>query len=108
MKLALFQQGADVLPGLITERGIVNIADVVRLQATPQLTMTSIIDDFDRLRPALERRAQEGVAIPLDNVRLRAPLPRPGKILACIANYWEHGALAPRASCASEDRCYCC
>jgi 2-keto-4-pentenoate hydratase/2-oxohepta-3-ene-1,7-dioic acid hydratase in catechol pathway len=29
-------------------------------------------------------------------VRLRAPLPRPGKILACIANYWEHGALEAR------------
>ena len=27
---------------------------------------------------------------------MRAPLPRPGKILACIANYWEHGALAAR------------
>ena len=97
MKLALFQQGADVSPGVITERGIVSVADVVRLQATPQLTMTGIIDDFDRLRPALMRRAQEGDAIPLENVRLRAPLPRPGKILACIANYWEHGALAPRA-----------
>jgi 2-keto-4-pentenoate hydratase/2-oxohepta-3-ene-1,7-dioic acid hydratase in catechol pathway len=23
-------------------------------------------------------------------VQLRSPLPRPGKILACIANYWEH------------------
>ena len=53
MKLALFQQDADVLPGVITERGIVNIADVVGLGATPQLTMTGIIDNFDRLRPAL-------------------------------------------------------
>ncbi len=97
MKLALFQQDADVLPGVITERGIVNVADVVRLQATPQLTMTGIIDNFDRLRSQLERLAQDGDAIPLETVRLRPPLPRPGKILACIANYWEHGALAPRA-----------
>jgi hypothetical protein len=29
-------------------------------------------------------------------VRLRPPLPRPGKILACIANYWEHGAMEAR------------
>jgi 2-keto-4-pentenoate hydratase/2-oxohepta-3-ene-1,7-dioic acid hydratase in catechol pathway len=97
VKLALFQQGADVSPGVITERGVVNITDIVRLQATPQLTMTSIIDDFDRLLAQLERRARDGDAMPLDSVRLRAPLPRPGKILACIANYWEHGALAPRA-----------
>ena len=87
MKLCLFQKDADVLPGVITGRGVVDIADVVPLKATPQLTMTGIIDDFDRLRPALERRARDGVAIPLENVRLRAPLPHPGKILACIANY---------------------
>src|SRR5438552_7349922 len=52
--------------------------------------MTGIIDDFDRLRPALERLARDGKALPIADVRLRAPLPRPGKILACIANYWEH------------------
>jgi 2-keto-4-pentenoate hydratase/2-oxohepta-3-ene-1,7-dioic acid hydratase in catechol pathway len=97
VKLALFQKDANVLPGVITERGIVNVTDLVPLGATPQLTMTGIIDDFDRLRPALERRAKDGDATPLDKVRLRSPLPRPGKILACIANYWEHGALAPRA-----------
>jgi 2-keto-4-pentenoate hydratase/2-oxohepta-3-ene-1,7-dioic acid hydratase in catechol pathway len=97
MKLALFQKDTEVLPGIITERGVVNIADVVSLRDTPQRTMAGIIDDFEELRPALERRAQEGVATPLDKVQLRPPLPRPGKILACIANYWEHGALAPRA-----------
>jgi 2-keto-4-pentenoate hydratase/2-oxohepta-3-ene-1,7-dioic acid hydratase in catechol pathway len=97
VKLALFQKDMDVLPGLITERGIVGIADLVPRAATPQLTMVGIIDDFDRLRPALEQRAQQGDALALQSVRLRAPLPRPGKILACIANYWEHGALEARA-----------
>ena len=97
MKLALFAKGADVRPGVITERGVVDIADLVRIGATPQLTMTGIIDDFETLRPKLESRAKEGVATPLESVQLRPPLPRPGKILACIANYWEHGALEPRA-----------
>src|SRR2546427_9739849 len=58
--------------------------------------MTGIIDGFDRLRPTLERLAREGTALPMSGIRLRAPLPRPGKILACIANYWEHGALEAR------------
>src|ERR1700754_1723524 len=97
MKLALFQKNAEVVPGIITERGMVEIGDLVPRAATPQQTMTGIIDDFERLRPALERRAKEGPATPLESVQLRPPLPRPGKILACIANYWEHGALAPRA-----------
>jgi 2-keto-4-pentenoate hydratase/2-oxohepta-3-ene-1,7-dioic acid hydratase in catechol pathway len=52
--------------------------------------MVGIIDHFATLRPALQQAAAKGDAVPLDTVRLRAPLPRPGKILACIANYWEH------------------
>jgi len=47
VKLALFQKDADVLPGIINERGVVNIADLVTLGATPQLTMNGLIDDFD-------------------------------------------------------------
>jgi 2-keto-4-pentenoate hydratase/2-oxohepta-3-ene-1,7-dioic acid hydratase in catechol pathway len=100
MKLVLFDKpGAgvgEVLPGLLTGRGVVSIADVVPAGHTPQLTMQGIIDRFDAVRPALERRARDGEPLALSTVRLRAPLPRPGKILACIANYWEHGALAAR------------
>jgi 2-keto-4-pentenoate hydratase/2-oxohepta-3-ene-1,7-dioic acid hydratase in catechol pathway len=74
----------------MSERGIVNIAAAVALRATAQATMEGIIDDFENLRPSLQRLAESGEAVPPSTVRLRAPLPRPGKILACIANYWEH------------------
>ena len=99
MKLVLFQTkgAAAVRPGLLTERGVVSIADTVPAGHSPQATMVNLIDGFERLRPALEKRAREGEATPLAEVRLHAPLPRPGKILACIANYWEHGALEARA-----------
>lgn len=92
MKLGLFKtlQNADVRPGLITERGVVDISAAVQKGYTPQLTMQGIIDDFEHLRPTLEKIAEGENAIALDQVRLRPPLPRPGKILACIANYWEH------------------
>ena len=92
MKLVLFKtaEKGDALPGLLTDRGVVSIAGAVKLSYTPQLTIEGIIDDFESLRPALERLAAEGEATPLDEVRLLPPLPRPGKILACIANYWEH------------------
>ncbi len=98
MKLALYETTTlrEPQPGLLTERGIVGIADLVPAGHTPQATMVNLIDGFDRLRPALEKRAREGAATSLADVRLRAPLPRPGKILACIANYWEHGALEAR------------
>src|SRR5688572_23209885 len=92
MRLVLFQAGSqgDIVPGLLTDRGVVSIADAVKKQHSPMLTMQGIIDNFDALRPALEKLASSGDAKPLSAVRLRPPLPRPGKILACIANYWEH------------------
>jgi 2-keto-4-pentenoate hydratase/2-oxohepta-3-ene-1,7-dioic acid hydratase in catechol pathway len=92
VKLALFQSsaGGEIAPGVLTARGVVDISTAVPKSYTPQLTMQGIIDGFDKLRPALEKLAKDGPAIALDKVRLRAPLPRPGKILACIANYWEH------------------
>jgi 2-keto-4-pentenoate hydratase/2-oxohepta-3-ene-1,7-dioic acid hydratase in catechol pathway len=97
MKLVTFETAnRPTGPGLFTERGVVDIAGAVKQSYTAQLTMQGVIDDFDRLRPALERLAKEADAIPLDKVRLRAPLPRPGKILACIANYWEHAQREPR------------
>jgi len=92
MRLVLFQaaNSAEPTPGILTERGVVDISGAVAKSYTSQLTMQGIIDGFDRLRPALEKLARDGAALPLDAVRLRAPLPRPGKILCCIANYWEH------------------
>ena len=92
MKLVLFEasEGEDPAPGLLTERGVVGLTGSVPRGHTPQLTMQGLIDGFEGMRPALERLAEEGEARPLASVRLRAPLPRPGKILCCIANYWEH------------------
>jgi 2-keto-4-pentenoate hydratase/2-oxohepta-3-ene-1,7-dioic acid hydratase in catechol pathway len=92
MKLVLFQTSGrdEPVPGVLTERGVVDISDVAEKSHTPQLTMQAVIDGFDRLRPILEQRATDGKALPLSSVRLRAPLQRPGKILCCIANYWEH------------------
>lgn len=92
MKLVLFKIAPDVdpMPGVLTERGVVNVSRALRPGYTPQLTMQVIIDHFDRLRPALEGLAREADARPLEAVRLYPPLPRPGKILCCIGNYWEH------------------
>jgi 2-keto-4-pentenoate hydratase/2-oxohepta-3-ene-1,7-dioic acid hydratase in catechol pathway len=90
LKLAFFESAGGIRPGMITERGIVDVSSAVQAAHTPQLTMQGIIDGFDALRPALERMAAVADALPLEQVRLKAPLPRPGKILACIANYWEH------------------
>lgn len=99
MKLVLYRQpsGQALAPGLLTDRGVIDIARHVRTGHTPQQTMSNIIDDFEALRPALEQAARDDPALALDTVRLGPPLPRPGKILACIANYWEHAQRDARA-----------
>ena len=99
MKLVLFENPGDSepRPGLLTGRGVVDISGHVAQSYTPQLTMQGIIDDFERLRPALEAAAaNDDDAEPVGNVRLLPPLPRPGKILCCIGNYWEHAQREPR------------
>jgi 2-keto-4-pentenoate hydratase/2-oxohepta-3-ene-1,7-dioic acid hydratase in catechol pathway len=90
----MFQTSAKKAPepGLITDRGVVSIAAATKKVAghSPTEWMIGIIDNYAKLKPALTRLEKSGKAVPLNKVRLRAPLMRPGKILACIGNYWEH------------------
>jgi 2-keto-4-pentenoate hydratase/2-oxohepta-3-ene-1,7-dioic acid hydratase in catechol pathway len=92
MKLGLFSDVSDpvVRPGVITDAGIVDASAVIPPARTPQRTMETIIDNFESLRPALQRIAVDNRARSLDQVRLRPPTPRPTKVMCCIANYWEH------------------
>lgn len=54
------------------------------------LPLIAIIADWDRFRPALEARAAAGGGEPLADVRLYAPISRPGKIFAIGLNYADH------------------
>jgi len=92
VKLAVFSEHASdaQLPGVLTDAGVVDVSSIVPRGRTPQRTMEGLIDNFEMLRPRLERLLAEAAPRPLDQVRLRSPLPRPGKVMCCIANYWEH------------------
>ena len=48
--------------------------------------------DFAALRPALEKAAAAGPAVPVAEVALRAPVLSPSKIVAAACNYGEHVA----------------
>ena len=100
MKLALFQTSSngEILPGPLTDRAVIDISAAVQKGYSPQLTMQGIIDNFDQSRPALEKLAKDGAAVPLDKVRLRPPLPRPGKISRVHCQLL--GACAARSSSA--------
>jgi 2-keto-4-pentenoate hydratase/2-oxohepta-3-ene-1,7-dioic acid hydratase in catechol pathway len=91
MKLVLFQLAADgvSLPGVMVDDSIVDISPLVPTSA-PQETIQWIIDNFEDLRPRIEAHVANSDRIPLNAARLRSPLPRPSKVMCCIANYWEH------------------
>lgn len=96
MKLVLFSRdGGAATPGLLTERGVVDIA-----RHTGELrghdAMVWLIDHLEEVREPLQRAAQADAVVPAPNMRLTAPLPRPRKIVAAIGNYWEHAQREPK------------
>ena len=99
MKLALFEEGSGpIKPGVLTDSGVVDVSGVVGEPgpAGSQALMVGIIDNFESLRASLDAAAAAGPTLAISSVRLRAPLPRPSKILCCIGNYWEHAQREPR------------
>lgn len=89
MKLVTF--GPDFAPGLLKGDMVVDISSVVQglPRHTPQALVEAIITNFEALRPQLQRILDSQTGVPLSQVRLRSPLPRPSKILCCIGNYRE-------------------
>jgi 2-keto-4-pentenoate hydratase/2-oxohepta-3-ene-1,7-dioic acid hydratase in catechol pathway len=98
MKLVLFGTNgkSPARLGVLDGDFVIDGSGVVPPCATGQMTMQSAIDGFDSFRPALEALGRSAPALPLHQVRLFAPLPRPGKIVNCIANYWENAQRAAR------------
>ena len=101
MKLCLFESNdspGEPRVGAIVDGGVADLTAALGDAASlpPQPRMEAVIDGFDSLRGAFERIAAGGPSYADGAFRLRAPLPRPGKILCCIGNYWEHAEREPR------------
>jgi 2-keto-4-pentenoate hydratase/2-oxohepta-3-ene-1,7-dioic acid hydratase in catechol pathway len=86
MKLALFN---DHRPGLIKGDNVVDISSHVPLGRSGQETIVNIIDGWDGLKPKLETYLASQTGVPISSVKLRAPVPKPGKIMCMAANYRE-------------------
>ena len=98
MKLVLFQQSdaGPQLPGLLTDRGVVDISGVVRSNYTPQLVMEGIIDDFEKLRPTLETLVQTATHCRYRRCACGRLCRARQDFLRALANYREHAQRAPR------------
>ena len=87
MKIVLFD---DHRPGLLKGENVVDISGEVTLGRTGQETITNIIENWGALKPRLESYLAANSGVPLSRVRLRAPVPKPGKIMCMAANYREN------------------
>lgn len=96
MKLVVFERGEGPEPGALRDDRVVPVGRLLAAGHDIQATMRNLIDDFENLRPRLEEEVEGADGLPRAEVRLRPPLPRPGKILCCIGNYWEHAQREPR------------
>lgn len=88
MKLVLFD---DFRPGVLDGDAVVALDRVpgANLTARSQDRTAEIIRRFTELRPYIDQAGATGDRLALSDVRLRAPLPRPGKIVCARANYRE-------------------
>src|SRR5713226_949544 len=95
MKLAIFD---DMRLGVVSgdERSIVDVTAGLPWPHDPDPIgagwWVRLCRDLPSLRARLESAGRDGQAKPLSEVRLRASVLNPGKIVACAVNYAEHAA----------------
>lgn len=87
MKLATYAAADGDRIGLVSGEGLVSLADY--LPSAPR-RMIDLIERWDEFKDAVAALASRAPDVKLSDVRLRAPIPRPGKIMAIGLNYKDH------------------
>ena len=87
MKLATFEESGSARTGLIVEGGVIDLA-----KADPSLPqdMLALIREWPALKTRVRAQANAQPHFTLSQVRLKAPVPHPQKILAIGLNYADH------------------
>jgi 2-keto-4-pentenoate hydratase/2-oxohepta-3-ene-1,7-dioic acid hydratase in catechol pathway len=90
MKLAYFD---DYQLGVVTGDAVVDVSSVVKdiPHTGPHDLINGVIARFGDYRPRLEEAGRRGKAVPLADVKIRPPLPRPVNIDCMAVNYMEDG-----------------
>jgi len=96
MKILTYRSGKELRAGVVVDGVVVDVAKLLGRGAPT--TVLDLLQDsagaFSTLRKALKsagtRRLNTAAVGPLRKVKLAAPIPRPGKILALAGNYAEH------------------
>ena len=90
MKLLFFD---DFKLGVLRGDAVVDVTAAVQSvpHTGPHDLISGVIGRFAEFRGALEQAAEKGKGVPVSQVRIRPPLPRPNNIVAMAVNYMEDG-----------------
>ncbi|UCF42632.1 MAG: fumarylacetoacetate hydrolase family protein [Planctomycetota bacterium] len=90
MKLATYSKDSSISCGVLTDRGLIDIPSTWPWENAPRSIKEILQRGPTCLEKLAELSARPNIFMPLDSVRLLAPIPRPGKVLALAGNYSEH------------------
>ena len=90
MKLLHFD---DFKLGVLNGEEVVDVSDIANEvpHIGPHDRINGLIENFDSYRDRLEAASSNGSGVPLDSIRIRPPLPKPGNIDCMAVNYMEDG-----------------
>ena len=96
MKLVFFD---DFKLGVVKDDTVVDVSGAVSGidHTSPQDLINQVIEGFSQHRGALQQAADSGQGTPLNQVKLRSPLPKPPNIICMAVNYMEDGTRAEPA-----------
>tara|TARA_B100000949_G_C14235299_1_gene430875 strand:- start:274 stop:1182 length:909 start_codon:yes stop_codon:yes gene_type:complete len=94
MKLVLFN---DYRLGVLQNGNVVEVmASLDSLHFhKPQEMVEGLILGWDQVKPKIEQEIQGKEGVPISDVTLRAPIPRPPKLICAAVNYLEFGQRKP-------------
>ena len=97
MKILFFN---DFKLGILKGDQVVDVSAVVAdiPHLGPHDLINGLIERFDSYRPKIEEAVRVGTGVPVDSVRIRPPLPKPGNIDCMAVNYMEDGTLKEPAA----------
>jgi len=83
----------DFRLGVLKGDGVVDVSDVVRAvpHTGPHDLISGLIARFGEYRGRLEDAATKGAGVPVAQVQIRPPLPRPVNVVCMAVNYMEDG-----------------
>lgn len=93
MKLVTYSKNSVISCGILSDDAIIDIPSA-KIIKNPPRNMLEILqrgpDFLDTLQQMLQSKKDSPIKIPLENAKLLAPVPRPGKVLALAGNFSEH------------------